>query len=64
MSCEIERDAEGFPVAFKCGPDPKPEDHKCDMNSGYQDIETGMGMVTSATCSICARPAFNMWDIW
>lgn len=64
MTCEITRDADGFPTEFRCGPPAKPKDHECDMDGGYKELETGMGTVTTAICSICGRPAFNEWDCW
>lgn len=64
MTCQIDHDHDGYPITFRCGPEPKPKDHDCDMAGGMRDIESSMGTVTSATCSICGRPAFNEWDIW
>lgn len=64
MRCDVKRDAAGFPVAFSCGPEPKPIDHECDVAGGTKETESGMGTVYSATCSVCGRPAFNSWEIW
>lgn len=27
-------------------------------------LDTCMGEVVSATCSVCGQPAFSMWEIW
>ncbi len=64
MPCQVERDADGFPIAFKCGPALKPKDHECDADGNFIELETGMGTVHTATCSKCGRPAFNEWDMW
>lgn len=64
MSCDIKRDEAGQITAFQCGPEPKPADHECDSNGPFKELDTGMGAVSSATCSVCGRPAFSMWDIW
>ena len=64
MSVEIKRNADGQITSFQCGPDPKPKDHECDSKGKMKELDTGMGEVISATCSICGRPAFSMWDIW
>jgi hypothetical protein len=64
MTCDIKRDADGFPIEFRCGPPPKPKDHECDDDGPMVEIDDGMGIVCTVTCSICGRPAFNMWDMW
>lgn len=64
MSCDIKRDEAGQIMAFQCGPEPKPVDHTCDAKGPMKELDTGMGEVVSATCSVCGRPAFNMRDIW
>ena len=64
MTCKIIKDDNGRPIGFQCGPDPKPTDHECDALGKFVELDTGMGKVHSATCSICGRPAFQMSDIW
>ena len=64
MSLEIKRDENGQITEFQCGPEPAPKDHKCDAKGPTKEIETGMGEMFTATCSVCGRPAFDMWDIW
>ncbi|MFA6310635.1 MAG: hypothetical protein WCV99_13445 [Sterolibacterium sp.] len=64
MSCDIKRADDGRITEFRCGPEPKPTDHECDNRGPFKEIESGMGTVHSATCSMCGRPAFNSWDIW
>jgi hypothetical protein len=64
MPCKVTHNKEGLPTMFQCGPAPKPKDHECDGNGEFKELETGMGTVYSATCSVCGRPAFNEWDAW
>lgn len=63
MTCEITYDEAGFPIEFRCGVK-QPTDHECDLHGGYVDLDTGMGIVNTATCSICGKPAFSFRDIW
>ena len=64
MTCNLQYDADGKLIAAICEPEPTPPDHKCDFRGPMVELETGMGIVFSATCSVCGRPAFNFHDIW
>lgn len=52
------------PLAFFCGPAPKPEDHVCDNKGPVVDVKSGFGAIHSATCSVCGREAFDSWSMW
>ena len=64
MTCNFKYDDQGNLLEIACGPPPAPTDHKCDNKGPMRELETGMGNCISATCSMCGRPAFQMFDIW
>ncbi len=64
MTCNVKRDSDGNFAGVECGPEPKPADHGCDIKGPFVELETGMGTVNTATCSICGRAAFQFHDIW
>ena len=64
MPCNLQYDENGDLIAAICGPEPQVQNHNCDIKGPMRELETGMGVCISATCSICGKPAFNFHDIW